>query len=127
MTEMAEKSWDHSMDVHGGHAFKQGLERISFAYTAAPIGVTVEGEIYLTRNLIIFWTGSDTLPSLYFTRNSIIDRRRCRKKLTSTNRTLLSHIGYVISNVVRCAVSGLTGGHCVFQPVRGLPPVIIDN
>jgi len=47
------------MDVHGGHAIQAGPRNVLvLLYTAAPIGVTVEGANILTRNLIIFGQGA---------------------------------------------------------------------
>lgn len=120
MTEMARKVMDHAMDVHGGHAIQAGPRNpLVLLYMAAPIGVTVEGANILTRNLIIFGQGAIRCHPYILKEISLLADSDNEKNLNQLDRLLLSHIGYVISNVVRCLVSGLTGAHIIFSPIRG--------
>ncbi len=120
MTEMARKVMNHAMDIHGGHGIQAGPRNfLALLYTAAPIGITVEGANILTRNLIIFGQGAIRCHPYILKEVSLLTEGESEQNLMQLDRLLMSHIGYVISNVVRCVVSGLTGAHLIFAPVRG--------
>lgn len=120
MTEMARKVMDHAMDIHGGHAIQAGPRNpLVLLYMAAPIGVTVEGANILTRNLIIFGQGAIRCHPYILKEINLLNNDENNANLDQLDRLLLSHMGYVISNVVRAFVRGLTGGHLIFSPVRG--------
>jgi len=120
MTEMSRKVMDHAMDVHGGHGIQAGPRNfLALAYTAIPVGITVEGANILTRNLIIFGQGAIRCHPYILQEVSLLSNDAGEKNLPQLDRLLLSHIGYVISNVVRSGVQGLTGAHLIFAPMRG--------
>ena len=121
MTEMARKVMNHAMDIHGGHGIQAGPRNfLALLYTAAPIGITVEGANILTRNLIIFGQGAIRCHPYILQEMSLLTEGDSEKNLMQLDRLLMSHIGYhPSSNVVRCVVSGLTGAHFIFSPVRG--------
>lgn len=120
MTEMARKVMDHAMDIHGGHAIQAGPRNpLVLLYMAAPIGVTVEGANILTRNLIIFGQGAIRCHPYILKEISLLSDSDDEKNSHQLDRLLLSHIGYVIGNIVRCFVRGITGAHLIFSPIRG--------
>jgi acyl-CoA dehydrogenase len=58
MTELARKTLNHAMDVHGGRGIMMGPHNyLGRAYQGIPICITVEGANILTRNLIVFGQG----------------------------------------------------------------------
>lgn len=120
MTEMARKVMDHAMDIHGGHAIQAGPRNpLVLLYTAAPIGVTVEGANILTRNLIIFGQGAIRCHPYILKEISLLSDSNTEENLNQIDRLLLSHMGYVIGNIARCFVRGLTGGLLIFSPIHG--------
>jgi acyl-CoA dehydrogenase len=120
MTEMSRKVIDHAMDVHGGHGIQAGPRNfLALAYTAMPVGITVEGANILTRNLIIFGQGAIRCHPYILQEVSLLAENDNKKNLPQLDRLLMSHIGCSISNLVRSLVSGLTGAHLIFSPVRG--------
>ncbi len=59
MTELARKTLNHAMDIHGGRGIMMGPHNyLGRAYQGIPICITVEGANILTRNLIIFGQGA---------------------------------------------------------------------
>ncbi len=59
MTELARKSLNHAMDIHGGRGIMLGPHNyLGRAYQGIPICITVEGANILTRNLIVFGQGA---------------------------------------------------------------------
>ncbi|MCD6038831.1 MAG: fadE 1 [Gammaproteobacteria bacterium] len=119
MTEMARKVMDAAMDVHGGHGIQAGPRNfLALAYTAIPVGITVEGANILTRNLIIFGQGVIRCHPYLLKEINLLTEGDNEKNVSLLDPLLLSHLGHVISRIVRCWVSGLTGAHLIFSPVR---------
>lgn len=59
MTELGRDVLTQAMDVQAGKAIQKGPQNtLANAYTAQPIGITVEGANVLTRNLMIFGQGA---------------------------------------------------------------------
>ncbi len=120
MTEMSRRVMDHAMDVHSGHGIQTGPRNfLALAYTAIPVGITVEGANILTRNLIIFGQGAIRCHPYILQEVNLLSQSGSEQNLQQLDKLLLSHVGYVISNIVRCWVRGLTNAHCIFSPVRG--------
>lgn len=109
MTEMARTAVCDAMDVHGGRAVIVGPSNyIANTYSMMPVAITVEGANILTRNLIIFGQGAIRCHPY------LLDEILCAEKglsaLPEFDDALFKHIGYTITNTVRCWVQGLTGG-----------------
>lgn len=120
MTEMSRRVMNHAMDIHGGQGIQAGPRNVLvLPYMSIPIGVTVEGANILTRNLIIFGQGAIRCHPYILKEINLLTEGDTSQNLAQLDRLLLSHVGYVISNVVRCVVNGLTGAHLIFAPVRG--------
>lgn len=119
MTEMARRVMNHAMDVHGGHMIQAGPRNyLAHGYMALPVSITVEGANILTRNLIIFGQGAIRCHP-YILREIELLTANDENKVKKLDKLLLSHIGYVISNVVRNLFCGLTGGKLLISPVSG--------
>lgn len=124
MTEMARNVMGRAMDVHAGHGIQVGPRNfLAHAYMAIPISITVEGANILTRNLIIFGQGAVRCHPFLLREIELLsapeNATQAKFNLKRLDRLLLSHIGYAVSNFVRSAVSGLTGGLFIHSPVRG--------
>jgi hypothetical protein len=119
MTEISRKIVNHSMDVHGGHAIQVGPRNyVAHAHLANPVSITVEGANILTRNLIIFGQGAIRCHP-YILREVELLSFHDEESVNEIDSLLLSHMGYVITNIVRNLWCGLTGGHALLAPVRG--------
>ncbi len=122
MTELSRKLIAHAMDIHAGHAIQMGPRNIlANAHCSIPISITVEGANILTRNLIIFGQGAIRCHPYVLQEVNLlakINNLNNLNDLTEIDRTFFSHIGYAVSNFVRCLCQGLTGGRLIFSPVR---------
>jgi len=120
MTEMARKVIMHAMDVHAGHSIQIGPRNIlATAHMAIPVSITVEGANILTRNLIIFGQGAIRCHPYLLQEIKLFSKPDSDEKMRSLDRILISHVGYLISNMVRTFWRGLTAGTLIFSPVRG--------
>ncbi|MGE3920508.1 MAG: acyl-CoA dehydrogenase [Gammaproteobacteria bacterium] len=106
-----------AMDIHGGKGICLGPNNyLGRNYEATPISITVEGANILTRSMIIFGQGAIRchpyiLPELHAAVND--DKRQ---SLKAFDRAVWGHIGFIISNLVRCLLLGLTGSAIVLTP-----------
>lgn len=120
MTEMARTVIKHAMDIHAGHAIQVGPRNIiANIHLAIPVSITVEGANILTRNLIIFGQGAIRCHPYILKEIELFSEKDEQKKIKQLDRLLLSHTGYLISNIVRSLVSGLTAGKLILSPKRG--------
>jgi acyl-CoA dehydrogenase len=119
MTEMARKVINHGMDIHGGHAIQMGPRNVlAPAYMAIPVSITVEGANILTRNLIIFGQGAIRCHPFILKEVDLFAKEGPERD-AELDKTLMSHIGYFISNLTRNICFGLTGGLFIFAPLSG--------
>lgn len=120
MTEMSRQIISHAMDIHAGHGIQMGPRNIlANAYMAMPISITVEGANILTRNLIIFGQGAIRCHPYILKEINLLAEYNAINNFSKIDRTLLSHIGYTLSNLIRSLWTGLTGGYLLLSPVRG--------
>lgn len=98
LTERMRGIVNHAMDIQGGSGICLGPDNfIGRMYQAVPIGITVEGANILTRSLIVFGQGAIRchpylLQEIKATENN---------DLEALDKTLFSHIGFVLSNLSR--------------------------
>jgi acyl-CoA dehydrogenase len=119
MTEMSRIVINNAMDVNAGHAIQTGPRNfLSNPYMAVPVSITVEGANILTRNLIIFGQGAIRCHP-YILREMKLFPKNDPKSESELDSILVSHMGFVISNIVRNIICGWTGGLLLFSPVRG--------
>lgn len=118
LTEMARKIINHAMDAHGGRLIQLGPKNyLGLYYIAQPISITVEGANILTRNLIIF--GQGALRCHPFVRQEVeaLEEPDQKVAIRRFDRLLFKHIGYILSNSLRCFLYGLTNGRWIRSPV----------
>ena len=104
-----------AMDVQAGAGISKGPRNtLAQAYGAVPIGITVEGANILTRTLIIFGQGAIRChPYVRFEMEAV-----AKKDLVAFDRAFFGHMGFVVSNALRCVGHGLTGSR--FASPRGV-------
>ena len=119
LTEDNRHCINDAMDIHGGKGIITGPGNyLAHAYQALPISITVEGANILTRTLIIFGQGAIRAhPWLLKEMNAVTDPRPGARK--AFDKALFSHVGHIISCLVRSLVLGLTGGYATRSPIRG--------
>ena len=119
LTEGSRQCINDAMDIHGGKGIITGPGNyLARAYQTLPISITVEGANILTRTLIIFGQGAIRAhPWLLKEMNAVADPRPGARK--AFDKALFSHVGHIISRMVRSLVLGLTLGLATTSPVRG--------
>jgi acyl-CoA dehydrogenase len=119
LTEGNRQCINDAMDIHGGKGIITGPGNyLAHAYQTLPIAITVEGANILTRSRIIFGQGAIRAhPWLLKEMNAVIDPRPGARK--AFDKALFSHVGHVISRMVRSLILGLTLGWATTSPVRG--------
>jgi len=117
MTELSRQLMNDAMDIHAGRAIQLGPKNyLAHGYFGIPISITVEGANILTRNLIIFGQGAIRChPYVRKEMEAVADANQHRA-LQSFDRLITGHIGYMLSNMVRSLVMGLTFGRFIRVP-----------
>ncbi len=120
MTEMGRAIISHAMDVHAGHGIQVGPRNVlAHPYIGVPVSITVEGANILTRNLIIFGQGAIRCHPYILQEIEMFAAKDSPQKTDQLDKLLLSHIGYVVSNIARNLFFGLTAGKLIISPSRG--------
>jgi acyl-CoA dehydrogenase len=116
LTEANRRVVNDAMDVHGGKAVVEGPNNyLSLGYQALPVSITVEGANILTRSMIVFGQGAIRChPFLLKEMMAAQD-----DDLKGFDRALWGHVGFLLSNLVRAPLLGLTGGRLSTSPVSG--------
>lgn len=119
LTEGNRSCINDAMDIHGGKSIVTGPRNyLAHGYQAVPISITVEGANILTRSLIIFGQGAIRAhPWLLKEMEAARDPRPGARK--AFDKALFGHVGYLLSNVVRALLLGLSGAALTRAPVRG--------
>lgn len=119
LTEGNRHCVNDAMDIHGGKGIITGpANYLARGYQAIPISITVEGANILTRSLIIFGQGVIRAhPWLLKEMETARDPSPEARK--NFDRILFSHVGNVISNLVRSWMLGVSGGFATRAPVGG--------
>jgi alkylation response protein AidB-like acyl-CoA dehydrogenase len=113
MTEMGRISVSHAMDIHAGHMIQVGPRNfLANLHFCMPISITVEGANILTRNLIIFGQGAIRCHPYLLKEIELMTAPKT--DMTALDKTLMSHIGFYISNFIRTVGYSLTGGRLIF-------------
>jgi len=115
-TELARKTANDAMDVHGGKGVMMGPNNyLGRAYMATPIAITVEGANILTRSLIIYGQGAIRCHPFVFRELQAAGDDDRDRGLIEFDDALFGHIGYAISNMARSFFLALT--HAKFSRV----------
>lgn len=101
MTELGRDVLNSAMDVQAGKAIQRGPQNtLSSAYSAQPIGITVEGANILTRSLMIFGQGAmrchpylKDMVDLIHSNDSDAD--------AEFNKVLRKTVGFSVKNALR--------------------------
>jgi acyl-CoA dehydrogenase len=115
-TELLRRIVLDGMDVLGGAGLCRGPRNVlADGYTAAAIGITVEGANILTRTLIVF--GQGAVRCHPFAQREI--RALAEGDGRALRRALLGHAAFLLGNLARSALLGLTRGRLARSPVPG--------
>ncbi len=115
-TELLRRLVLDGMDVLGGAALCRGPRNLlADGYTAAAIGITVEGANILTRTLILF--GQGAIRCHPWTQKEI--RAVAAGDARGLRRALFGHAWFLAGNLLRSIVLGMTRGRLARSPVSG--------
>jgi acyl-CoA dehydrogenase len=113
LTEMSRQVIAHAMDIHGGHMIQVGPRNfLANLHLSIPISITVEGANILTRNLIIFGQGAIRCHPYILKEVELISSPT--PNIVELDKTLMAHIGFFTSHLLRNMAYGLTGGRFIF-------------
>ncbi len=105
-----------AMDVQAGAGISKGPRNVlAHAYSAVPIGITVEGANILTRTLIIF--GQGAIRCHPYVRSEM--EAVATKDLAKFDRAFFAHMGFIAGNAARSFGHALTGSR--FARPSGVP------
>ena len=117
LTEKMRDVVNDGMDVVAGAGISLGPRNIlGRLYQAIPIGITVEGANILTRSMIIFGQGAILSHPYVLKEIHAISDEDKSAALRQFDKAIFSHIGMVISNVIRTLFLGLTGARFSSKP-----------
>jgi acyl-CoA dehydrogenase len=115
-TELLRRIVLDGMDVMGGAALCRGPRNVlADGYTGASIGITVEGANILTRTLIIF--GQGAVRCHPYAQREI--RALAAGDGPALRRALLGHAAFLLKNLLRSALLGMTCGRLAGSPISG--------
>ncbi|HET9209267.1 MAG TPA: acyl-CoA dehydrogenase [Thermoanaerobaculia bacterium] len=115
-TELLRRLVLDGMDVLGGAGLCRGPRNLlADGYTGAAIGITVEGANILTRSLILF--GQGAIRCHPYAQKEI--RALAEGDARAFRRALLGHAGFLLGNLIRSLLLGLTRGRLARSPVSG--------
>lgn len=118
-TEMGRQLINDAIDVHAGRGIQMGPRNyLGAAYSAAPIGITVEGSNIITRNLMIFGQGMIRCHPYLYDEIKAAQDPVPEKGFKTFDRLIIQHIGHVWCNGVRTLVKGLLPALTGISPVR---------
>ena len=108
-TEWGRQICTDAMDVHGGKGVILGPGNwLGRSWQGVPIMITVEGANIMTRSLMIFGQGAIRCHPYVLDEMQAAALPDYGERLRAFDNLLFKHIGFAISNAVRCLVMGLT-------------------
>lgn len=112
LTESMRTVINDAMDVHGGKGIMLGEKNyIANIYDCLPIGITVEGANILTRSMIIFGQGAIRCHPYVLDEIKAAAEEDTNAGLHAFDNVIFSHVGFVISNIVRTFLLAVSYGH----------------
>jgi acyl-CoA dehydrogenase len=119
VTEMGRSIVSDAMDVHGGKGICMGPKNyLAYFYQSMPIAITVEGANILTRNMIIFGQGVMRCHPYVFAEYEAAKMNDETASLKAFDKSLMGHIGFSLSNLIRSFLLGFTSSRIVVAPKR---------
>jgi acyl-CoA dehydrogenase len=116
LTESTRTVINDAMDVHGGKGIMLGERNyIANFYDCLPIGITVEGANILTRSMMIFGQGAIRCHPYVLDEIKAVAEEDINTGLHAFDNIIFSHVGFVISNIVRTFLLAVSFGH-IHQP-----------
>lgn len=116
-THRGQRSAIDAMDIVGGKGICLGPKNfLARAYQGAPIAVTVEGANILSRSMIIFGQGAIRCHPFVLDEMKAAQNVDERDALIAFDNSLFGHVGFVISNLIRCCWLGITDGKTSSAP-----------
>ena len=111
LTERYRRITNDAMDIQGGSGICLGPSNLTGrAYQAIPISITVEGANILTRSMIIFGQGAIRSHPWVLKEFQAVVEEDQEKALKSFDHALLGHAGYMVANIARSLLLGVTRG-----------------
>jgi acyl-CoA dehydrogenase len=122
LTERAREVINDGMDIVGGKGICMGPSNfIGAAYLGAPISITVEGANILTRSLIVYGQGAIRCHPYVLKEMAAAREPDHAQALVKFDEALFGHVRFLLANVARTLVMGLTGSHFVGVPADVAP------
>jgi len=120
LTEGMRQVINDAMDVHGGRGVCMGPSNyVAPAYQSMPIAITVEGANILTRSMIIFGQGAMRCHPYLLEEISAASRTDREAAVRGFDAALAGHLSYLIRNLARSVVYGLSGARLAPAPTSG--------
>lgn len=120
LTEGMRQVANDAMDVHGGRGICLGPSNyLGRFYQSVPVGITVEGANILTRTMIIFGQGAIRCHPFVMREMDALSGEDEEASLKQFDALLIDHMAYVIGNISRSFVYGLSAGRLAPSPVSG--------
>ena len=120
LTERYRQVVNDAMDIQGGSGICLGPSNLlGRVYQAIPIAITVEGANILTRSLIVFGQGALRCHPHVLDELAAAQEPDPAQALARFDRALLAHAGYMVRNLGRSLVLGLTRGRAARNPIAG--------
>jgi acyl-CoA dehydrogenase len=117
ITERNREVINDAMDVVGGKGICMGPSNfLGAAYMQMPVSITVEGANILTRSLIVFGQGAIRCHPYVLHEMAATRATERRRAVQLFDGAIFGHIRFVLRNVARTLVTGLTGSHFVRVP-----------
>ncbi|MEN8213039.1 MAG: acyl-CoA dehydrogenase [Pseudomonadota bacterium] len=111
LTERYRQVINDAMDIQGGSGICLGPSNLTGrSYQAIPISITVEGANILTRSMIIFGQGAVRSHPWVLKEFQAVSEPDHDKALADFDHALLGHAGYMVANIARSLLLGLTRG-----------------
>jgi len=122
LTERARQVVNDGMDIVGGKGICMGPSNfIGAAYMGAPVAITVEGANILTRSLIVYGQGAIRCHPYVLKEMSATREHDHGVALVKFDEALFGHVRFMLANLARTWVMGLTGSHFVGVPAGVAP------
>lgn len=119
-TEMMREVINNAMDVHGGRGICMGPSNyLARPYQTVPVGITVEGANILTRSMIIFGQGAMRCHPWLIKEIEAVNHLDQKQGQEQFDQAILGHIGYMLKNISKAFIFGISGSHLAMSPVGG--------
>lgn len=117
LTEKYRRVINDAMDIQGGSGICLGPSNlIGRAYQAIPVAITVEGANILTRSMIIFGQGAIRCHPWVLKEFAAVHHDDPQAGLRDFDRALRGHAGFLLGNLGRAFLHGLTRGRLARPP-----------